>query len=469
MNLTRFAALQRPVGLLLSVALFTTSLSASGEPTSRDKLISAGDDLVFVYEEDASEGEAPSAVSHLGGNFKTPTAENDSVSDEDVSIASEILSEQVGSNPDAFGGHFFDSTEFGFVVWVVDINSSAHANLLQQLSSAGVKDLVQFRPAAHSLTALKGGVMDFAPSNGSRVLSLGVDTEFNTLALELDSPSENRPEAENLSRSLLTAEEMQQLDSIGVERVVVVTGSSYEMTDSRNADSGTKSGGAGMRTNAGSTAACSHSIPANISGWGIVGLTAGHCVSNANTWYSPGKVGQSTYSFGARRTNSYPSNAYRYGDFAVLGPFSTAYSIWTSNTGKTSLRGVAIYPRAKGEQLCMAGGNGGAKCRYHIQATYVKTMYGSTAVYPTTRSLFKPNGSPSCAGFVGGDSGGAVYYAGSGGLIGNGIISGGSTSCPSNKQKHYFSSELHGICSWAKVSGKSVSFPHVGGSRVCPS
>jgi streptogrisin B len=167
----------------------------------------------------------------------------------------------------------------------------------------------------------------------------------------------------------------------------------------------------------GGSARCS--LGANVRQRGVAFfITAGHCTTTSATWYA--NAARTTV-LGTRTGSSFPGNDYgivRYTNTAIPHP-SAVYTYpgtVTINGPGNAVAGLAV---------CRSGSTTGVRCGF-------VTGLNATVNYPqgTVTGLIRTN---ICA--EPGDSGGPLYVAATGQLIG--ILSGGSGNCTSGGTTFY--------------------------------
>lgn len=391
----------------------------------------------------------------------------------EVGQAEELILPILHDYPDVFAGSAVAQDGRSLRLFVTDARSDVVA--LAEKSAGTLWRYVDTVEVANSLSKLRAGqeALREVRDKDSAITALSIYPKENTLLVLINpGDAEATPTAASLSNRL-TSMEAQALANSGLSHVVVDVEYGASITDSKGADSGGKAGGAAYNYvdgDVGGWKTCSYGLPLQVSGWGRVGLTAGHCRAGTSTVYAPNKSGQSTYSFGNRQTTSWPGNADIYGDFTVLGgaPGYDA-SIWTSNTATDSIKAAYWRPRSVDSQLC-ASGRSATKCRYHIISIEGTVWLGVppflTEVWPVTMMRYRPDHvNDSCDGWIGGDSGGAVYFShwSGSGRVAHGLITGSTDSCPPLSKKNYYSSELWGVGRWGDTAGRSVGIPLDGG------
>lgn len=376
----------------------------------------------------------------------------------DVLRAEEALSPLLANNRDTFGGYIPSADGNKLIVWVADSTSPQYVEA--QSIAATFPGVVDFREGAQSMDALSQQSMSIAslmPGETPNVRSVGISLSSNAISVKVKAEnqrvSKETATADEYALGNLSADERYAIQASGASTVIIDAMPEIAFDDARNEDSGSKSGGAYYAWDG--TKRCSLGMPMVVSGVaGTYGLTAGHCQLGSSTAYAPGKS-TTTYKFGTRYTTSWPGNAYRFSDFQLLSGSSYASNMWsgsTSTTTTTAIKDVYWYARGEGSQYCSSGGRTGSICRYYIVDTEATNWIGTTKVYPTTvlkhRSDRRTN---DCSGWLGGDSGGTIYFShwSGSGIVAAGLVT-GSSDCIAG-QKWYIASELWGISRWKKV------------------
>lgn len=161
------------------------------------------------------------------------------------------------------------------------------------------------------------------------------------------------------------------------------------------------------------------SLGANVrSGTTYFFVTAGHCTNLASTWYANASH---TTVLGTRTGTSFPGNDYgivRYTNTAITHP-SAVYTY----PGLLTIKAAGTAP--VGTLVCRSGSTTGVRCGY-ITALNATVFYAQGAVYGLIRTNI-------CA--EPGDSGGPLYIAATGVIIG--ILSGGSGNCTTGGVTYY--------------------------------
>ena len=161
------------------------------------------------------------------------------------------------------------------------------------------------------------------------------------------------------------------------------------------------------------------SLGANVrSGTTYFFVTAGHCTNIASTWYANASH---TTVLGTRAGTSFPGNDYgivRYTNTTISHP-SAVYTY----PGLLTIKSAGTAP--VGTPVCRSGSTTGVRCG-------VITALNATVAYPqgTVSGLIRTN---ICA--EPGDSGGPLYVAATGVVIG--ILSGGSGNCTTGGVTYY--------------------------------
>ncbi|MBM7079555.1 S1 family peptidase [Micromonospora humida] len=160
------------------------------------------------------------------------------------------------------------------------------------------------------------------------------------------------------------------------------------------------------------------SLGANVhSGSTYYFLTAGHCTATATTWYADS--GQTT-ALGTRTGSSFPVNDY--GLVRYTGRVSHPSAVYTY-PGLLTLNGVGTA--YVGQAVCRSGSTTGVRCGT-VTALNQTVNYAEGSVSGLIRTNI-------CA--EPGDSGGPLYVAATGVIIG--ILSGGSGNCTSGGSTYY--------------------------------
>ncbi|MFJ8689237.1 S1 family peptidase [Micromonospora wenchangensis] len=160
------------------------------------------------------------------------------------------------------------------------------------------------------------------------------------------------------------------------------------------------------------------SLGANVhSGSTYYFLTAGHCTAAATTWYADS--GQTTV-LGTRTGSSFPVNDY--GLVRYTGRVSHPSAVYTY-PGLLTLNGVGTA--YVGQAVCRSGATTGVRCGT-VTALNQTVNYAEGSVTGLIRTNI-------CA--EPGDSGGPLYVAATGMIIG--ILSGGSGNCTSGGSTYY--------------------------------
>ncbi|WP_328340334.1 S1 family peptidase [Micromonospora sp. NBC_00421] len=146
-------------------------------------------------------------------------------------------------------------------------------------------------------------------------------------------------------------------------------------------------------------------------------LTAGHCTAGATTWYADG--GQSSV-LGSRVGSSFPTNDY--GLVRYTGTVSHPSAVYTY-PGLLTVNGVGTA--YVGQAVCRSGSTTGVRCGTVTGLNQtVNYAEGSVSGLIRTNICAEP-----------GDSGGPLYVAGTGLILG--ILSGGSGNCTSGGTTYY--------------------------------
>lgn len=450
------------------------------------------EDSPFIYRDLADDAPAPaedlpetttSALTTASSELQPAPASDDDtgIYTPEMDTADELLADAVGNYPDVFGGHYIDDSQSWFGVWVADPDATAYHDLVDDLAAGGASHLVVFHDAEYSLTELESAsdtISLTSQNDDTGIVGIGISGRHNGVSLVIEESMDvivNGAPAEEVVQDTLSDEAYAEVLDLDVGTILIDFDEGSSANGSQSADSGSKSGGAALNWPGSS---CSYGLPVTVNGTRF-GLTAGHCLIGGAVAFAPNRAGQAAFSFGTTATTSWRANANRYGDFRTLTGASYATSIWTSPTKTKPITRTQINPRAEGQQVC-ASGRSKIKCRYYVRdrgarVTLTDRATGvRTEVKPVMRLRYRPNRTAdSCAGWVRGDSGGAIYFTDTkySGVIATGLITGSTRVCPSNGSRNYWATELRGICSWAKVSGRQVSFPHAPGnnpvSRKC--
>ncbi|MEU1888649.1 S1 family peptidase [Micromonospora sp. WMMD987] len=160
------------------------------------------------------------------------------------------------------------------------------------------------------------------------------------------------------------------------------------------------------------------SLGANVrSGTTSYFLTAGHCTATATTWYAD--AGQTTV-LGSRVASSFPTNDY--GLVRYTGRVDRPSAVYTY-PGLLTVNGVGT-PYV-GQAVCRSGSTTGVRCGTVTALNQtVNWAEGSVSGLIRTNICAEP-----------GDSGGPLYVAATGVIIG--ILSGGSGNCTSGGTTFY--------------------------------
>jgi streptogrisin B len=160
------------------------------------------------------------------------------------------------------------------------------------------------------------------------------------------------------------------------------------------------------------------SLGANVrSGSTYYVVTAGHCTASVSTWYADSAQ---TTVLGTRTATSYPSNDY--GLIRYTGRIAHPSAVYTYPGLLTIYGAGTAYV---GQAVCRSGVTTGVRCGT-VTALNQTVNYATGVVYGLIRTNI-------CA--EPGDSGGPLYVASTGTIIG--ILSGGSGNCTSGGTTYY--------------------------------
>ncbi|MBQ0900986.1 S1 family peptidase [Micromonospora sp. U21] len=147
-------------------------------------------------------------------------------------------------------------------------------------------------------------------------------------------------------------------------------------------------------------------------------ITAGHCTAVASTWYADSAQ---TTVLGTRTATSFPSNDY--GLIRYTGRIAHPSAVYTY-PGLLTIHGAgSAYV---GQAVCRSGATTGVRCGTVTGLNQTVNYAGGDVVYGLIRTNI-------CA--EPGDSGGPLYVAATGTIIG--ILSGGSGNCTSGGTTYY--------------------------------
>ncbi|MGV9213768.1 S1 family peptidase [Micromonospora sp. RB23] len=160
------------------------------------------------------------------------------------------------------------------------------------------------------------------------------------------------------------------------------------------------------------------SLGANVrSGSTYYVVTAGHCTGTVSTWYADSAQ---TTVLGTRTATSYPGNDY--GLIRYTGRIAHPSAVYTY-PGLLAINGPGTA--YVGQAVCRSGVTTGVRCGT-VTALNATVNYATGVVYGLIRTNI-------CA--EAGDSGGPLYVASTGTIIG--ILSGGSGNCTSGGTTYY--------------------------------
>lgn len=160
------------------------------------------------------------------------------------------------------------------------------------------------------------------------------------------------------------------------------------------------------------------SLGANVrSGSTYYVITAGHCTASVSAWYADSAQ---TTVLGTRTATSYPSNDY--GLIRYTGRIAHPSAVYTYPGLLTIYGAGTAYV---GQAVCRSGVTTGVRCGT-VTALNQTVNYATGVVYGLIRTNI-------CA--EPGDSGGPLYVASTGTIIG--ILSGGSGNCTSGGTTYY--------------------------------
>ncbi|MFY1615696.1 S1 family peptidase [Micromonospora sp. WMMD736] len=160
------------------------------------------------------------------------------------------------------------------------------------------------------------------------------------------------------------------------------------------------------------------SLGANVrSGSTYYVVTAGHCTATVGTWYADSAQ---TTVLGTRTGTSYPGNDY--GLIRYTGRIAHPSAVYTY-PGLLAINGPGTA--YVGQAVCRSGSTTGVRCGT-VTALNQTVNYATGVVYGLIRTNI-------CA--EAGDSGGPLYVASTGTIIG--ILSGGSGNCTSGGTTYY--------------------------------
>ncbi|WP_127842685.1 hypothetical protein [Actinomyces wuliandei] len=171
---------------------------------------------------------------------------------------------------------------------------------------------------------------------------------------------------------------------------------------------------------------CSLGVPIERDGH-FYSLTAGHC--GTGRWENSSELVGTTY------TTTWPTNAYRYGDWQLLRGSSYATRVYDGDVSSSSSAPITdgfFGMRAAGRELCMSGATTGQQCRFVVYRVNTIRIMGNerTGVawagqITETHHDGDRDGGRDCEGMGEGDSGGIAHFThGRGGQIAYGVIAG---------------------------------------------
>jgi streptogrisin C len=195
---------------------------------------------------------------------------------------------------------------------------------------------------------------------------------------------------------------------------------------------------------------CSAGVPILIAGVRRL-LTAGHCTGSS--FYNNGNLVGTTY------TTSYPGNAGIYGDWKLIQGSTYANYVYSgdlsSNTA-LAITGAVWGGRPNGTAACSSGRTTGQICRYYVTGSYANLTFDGVPTGQLLRMKHDSSGTGTGAdnnGWLGGDSGGPIYFSdASGGVIATAIVTGRDLTSTTV----YYATQLSGVRAWnsgANVGG----------------
>lgn len=371
---------------------------------------------------------------------------------DDLVAVSSVVSETIGDHEDVFAGSEFARDYSSLTVFTTDLEASEVDALKAAIRHLPAAQQVRFAQVHYSMEELMAAADSIDVDSIAGAQLAGPDVSTNGVRLGRDDTIGAGPEVGSrlrLSDPRLHAKkrgpgESRRLRSSDPDLSEVPVhvfrdrGGATTMEDRYNDAGPYFTMGAAIF---GGSSRCSLGVPLKVNGT-FMALTAGHCT--ASTFKN-----QAGATVGTQYTTSYSANAQIYGDWKLIKGQHYNLSVWSGGPkGGTTLAmtGADWKPRALGLQVCTSGSTTGQVCRFVVKA--VNQPAYMDGVLTKQLTLIKHdgdlNGVYDCSGTQGGDSGGPVYYAnGSGGVIANGIVTGGNTS-----RCEYWYTQLQGVRAW---------------------
>lgn len=370
----------------------------------------------------------------------------------DVSRLDSELNAMLASYPEIATGIAFCSNYDGLMLFVSSHSeSSARSRLDKEIErvSASYPDLdVYVTGVAASMSEIQDLATYLFDELGVQALtSIAPDIYSGGLSVEL-SPQEERAleERESQISQMVESWSRDRGRSADIPVTVRIAEAWVEPAATRAAD--LPPFRMGSRLNYGSGRACSAGVPLVYAGSRYL-LTAGHCQSDSFT--------NNGYVVGRKYTTSYPGNAYRYGDWMLLGGATYSGYVYNGSLSSSSvlrISGAFWGSMSAGKDVCTSGTTTAQVCRYKVQASMVREVVGSvvTGHMVMMRHFGNLDGIPDTVGLRPGDSGGPCYYSdGNGGVIAAGIVTALSGDLGSSPvvYRNFYCTQLSGVRAWS--------------------